>query len=228
MSRRLLFVRHGVTSWNREGRFQGHLDPELSSEGHEEARLVAERLAGDGALRPARLISSPLARARQTADAIVAALGDDELDLELDARLMEVGQGEWEGRTHAELAVEDAERYDAWRHATWDRQPPGGEPVEVAVARIGSALEEAIRSTDRVRAWPLCITAHGGTLRLAAHALLNIPVERAWRLEFDNAALSVMDLVNGRWRLVTWNDGSHLLGRTAVHVDEDDGQPLAL
>jgi broad specificity phosphatase PhoE len=228
VSRRLLFVRHGVTSWNREGRFQGHLDPSLSPEGEAEARLVAERLTGDGALRPARLISSPLARARQTAEAIVAALGEEELELELDPRLMEVGQGEWEGRTHAELAVEDAERYDAWRRARWDRQPPGGEPVEAAVARIRSALEEAILSTDRASAWPLCITAHGGTLRLAAHALLEIPVERAWRLEFDNAALSLMDQVNGRWRLVTWNDGSHLLGRTPVHIDEDDGQPLAL
>jgi probable phosphoglycerate mutase len=228
VSGRLLFVRHGVTDWNREGRFQGHLDPGLSGEGRAEARLVAERIAADSDLRPARLISSPLSRARQTADAILAALGDDDLHVELDRRLMEVGQGEWEGRTHAELVVEDPERYAAWRAATWDRQPPGGEPVDAAVRRIRAALDEAIRSTDRARAWPLCIASHGGTLRLAAHALLEIPVERAWRLELDNASLSMMDRVNGNWRLVTWNDGAHLLGRGPVHVDEDDGQPLAL
>ncbi len=225
---RLLFVRHGVTDWNREGRFQGHLDPGLSEDGREEAHLLAERLAADGALRPARLVSSPLSRARQTADAIRDALGDEDLHVELDARLMEVGQGEWEGRTHAELAIEDPERYAAWRHATWNRQPPGGEPIGLAVDRIHAALDEAIRTTDRARAWPLCIASHGGTLRLAAHSLLEIPVERAWRLELDNASLSVMDRVGGRWRLVTWNDGAHLLGRAAVHVDEDDGQPLAL
>lgn len=228
MSGRLLFVRHGVTEWNREGRFQGHLDPGLSDEGHAEARLVAERIAADGNLRPGRLISSPLARARQTADAILAAVAEDDLRIEPDDRLMEVGQGEWEGRTHAELAVEDPERYAAWRAATWDRQPPGGEPVTAAVDRIRAALDEVIRSTDRARAWPLCIVSHGGTLRLAAHALLEIPVERAWRLDVDNASVSMMDRVDGRWRLVTWNDGAHLLGRAPVHIDEDDGQALAL
>jgi broad specificity phosphatase PhoE len=224
----LLFVRHGVTDWNREGRFQGHMDPGLSEEGRLEARLVAERIATDGDLRPAGLISSPLSRARETADAILAALGDDDLHLELDARLMEVGQGEWEGRTHAELAVEDADRYAAWRTATWNRQPPGGEPIDVAVGRIRTVLDEVIQSTDRARAWPLCIVSHGGTLRLAAHALLEIPIERAWRLELDNASLSMLDRVNGRWRLVTWNDAAHLLGRALAHVDEDDGEPLAL
>ncbi len=119
-----------------------------------------------------------------------------ELELELDPRLMEVGQGEWEGRTHADLAIEDATRYEAWRQATWDRQPPGGEPVDVAVAAdLGPPSTRRFSRTDRGSAWPLCITAHGGTLRLAAHALLEIPVERAWRLEFDNAALSLMDQV---------------------------------
>ncbi len=228
MSGRLLFVRHGITDWNREGRFQGHLDPGLADEGRSEARLVAERISGDGDLRPARLISSPLSRARETADIIVAALGDDDLHIELDDRLMEVGQGEWEGRTHAELAVQDAERYAAWRSASSDRQPPGGEPVQAAVERIRAALDQAIRSTDHERAWPLCIASHGGTLRLAAHALLEIPLERAWRLELDNASLSMMDRLNGRWRLVTWNDCAHLLGRAPAHVDEDDGQALAL
>jgi len=228
VSGRLILVRHGVTEWNREGRFQGHLDPTLSADGREEARLVAERLAADGALRPGRLISSPLSRARQTAEVIIAALGDDAPPIELDARLMEVGQGEWEGRTHAELAVSDPDRYQAWRHATWDRQPPGGEPVNDAVRRIGAAFDEAIVTSDRTRAWPLCIVSHGGTLRLAAHHLLEVPIDRAWRLDLDNASLSVLDHVNGQWRLVAWNDGGHLLGRAPAHVDEEDGEPLAL
>jgi len=226
VSGRLVLVRHGVTDWNREGRFQGHRDPPLSADGLEEARLVAERLAGEP-LRPARIISSPLARARQTADAIVAALDDPGIDVELDPRLMEVGQGEWEGRTHAELAIDDAKRYAAWKDAS-DREPPGGERIADAIRRVSAVFGEAIRSSDRDRAWPLCITSHGGTLRLAAHALLEKPLEKVWRLELDNASLSVMDRINGRWRLVTWNDGAHLLGQAPVHVDEEDGRPLAL
>jgi len=225
---RLVFVRHGVTHWNREGRFQGRLDPGLSEEGQEEARLMAERLAAES-LRPARIISSPLSRARETADAILAALEKEEVEMELDPRLMEVGQGEWEGHTHDELAVSDPVRYAAWRDAlAGERQPPGGEPLPDAIGRVSDVLDEAIRSSNRESAWPLCLVSHGGTLRLAAHVLLEIPLERVWRLELDNASISVMDRMNGQWRIVTWNDGAHLLGHAPVHVDEEDGRPLAL
>ena len=99
---RLVLVRHGVTDWNREGRFQGHLDPPLGDEGRREASLVAERLVEDSTLRPLRVISSSLGRAMETAAPIAARAG---VDVEPDARLIEIGQGRWEGRTHAELAV---------------------------------------------------------------------------------------------------------------------------
>ena len=64
---RLVIVRHGVTDWNREGRWQGRLDPPLSESGLAEARMVAARIAADPDLRPARIVSSTLARAAQTA-----------------------------------------------------------------------------------------------------------------------------------------------------------------
>ena len=67
MSQRLVVVRHGVTDWNREGRWQGRLDPPLSELGRREARMVADRLAANPDLRPARILSSTLARASETA-----------------------------------------------------------------------------------------------------------------------------------------------------------------
>ncbi|MGH2402481.1 MAG: histidine phosphatase family protein, partial [Candidatus Limnocylindria bacterium] len=95
---RLILVRHGVTDWNREGRWQGRLDPPLSDDGRREARLLAARLAADPALRPSRILTSTLGRAAETAEAIGVALG---LAVEPEPRLMEIGAGEWEGRTHA-------------------------------------------------------------------------------------------------------------------------------
>ncbi|MDQ2673308.1 MAG: histidine phosphatase family protein, partial [Chloroflexota bacterium] len=130
---RLVVVRHGVTDWNREGRWQGRLDPPLSADGLREAQLVAARLVADDDLRPARIVSSTLSRAHQTAEAIGRAVG---LPTEPEPRLMEIGAGEWEGHTHDELERIDGERYRAWRTAETEVRPPGGEPLEDAIGRI--------------------------------------------------------------------------------------------
>lgn len=216
---RLVLVRHGVTDWNREGRFQGHRDPPLGDVGRMEAKKAAERIAGDPDLRPARIVSSTLARALETATAIASAMG---LAVEQDARLIEIGQGEWEGRTHAELEVDDAERYLAWRTAPGIRQPPGGEPVNAARRRVEELLE-GLSGNDR---WPTLLVSHGGTLRIVADLLLGTGATRA--LDVDNASISVTSRVGDAWRLERWNDMLHLLGVEPTHVDEAEGRPLAL
>lgn len=218
---RLVVVRHGVTDWNREGRFQGHLDPPLSDVGRQEADLVAERMRSDEELRPTQIVSSTLRRAAETAAAIGRACA---VDVELDPRLMEIGQGEWEGRTHAELEISDAERYRAWRHAAGVRQPPGGEPVEVAMERVRAVIDALVRS----HAGTVCLVSHGGTLRVVARLLFELGDDRSWALDVDNASIGVATLVGERWRLDRWNDTRHLLGREMTHVSESDGRPLAL
>ena len=221
MSERIVLVRHGVTDWNREGRFQGHLDPPLADAGRHEARLAADRIAADPALRPARVISSSLARALETASAIAEAAG---VEVEPEPRLMEIGQGEWEGRTHAELEVDDADRYREWRSAAGIRQPPGGEPIEAAARRVTSLLKELYSS----QGWPICLVSHGGTLRILAHALLGLDDGRSRALDVDNASIGVAARVDGGWQLERWNDARHLLGLEPTHVDEAEGRPLAL
>jgi glucosyl-3-phosphoglycerate phosphatase len=217
---RLVLVRHGVTDWNLEGRFQGHLDPGLSSAGHHEAALAAERLAAEATLRPARVVASSLTRALATAGPIASAVG---AEVEPDDRLIEIGQGEWEGRTHAELEVQDTERYLAWRQATGIRQPPGGEPIESATARVHAFVRDLRISAP---ATTVCVVSHGGTLRILAHVLLDLGDVHA--LEVDNASVSVAVGNGDRWRLERWNDTLHLLGREPTHVDELEGRPLAL
>jgi probable phosphoglycerate mutase len=221
---RLLLVRHGVTTWNREGRFQGHRDAPLADDGRLEARLLGERMAGM-ALDDLAIVTSPLSRAADTAgyvaDASTAAASP-----RADARLMEIGQGEWEGRTHGELAVEDADRYAAWRARAGEEQPPGAETIEAALARVVSLLHEVAEEPAPVA----CLVSHGGMLRLVARHLLGLAPRRAWAMDVDNASLSEVrrDSAGEPWMVVRWNDTAHLLGRTAQHVDESDGEPLAL
>lgn len=219
---RLILVRHGVTEWNQEGRFQGHLDPPLSDAGRREAALAGERLAADPALRPARIVASDLARARETAVIIGRATS---LEVETDRRLIEIGQGEWEGRTHTELEAEDADRYRAWRDADGVRQPPGGEPIAAATRRVSAFLDEVGAANA---GWPLCVVSHGGTLRILASLLLGREGRRLPPVEVDNASVSVISRRGTAWHLERWNDALHLLGHGVTHVDESEGRPLAL
>jgi probable phosphoglycerate mutase len=221
VSQRLVFVRHGVTDWNAEGRWQGRLDPPLSERGRREAQMVAGRLAADPDLRPARILSSTLARASETAAIIGTLVG---VEVEPDARLVEIGAGEWEGRTHAELATIDGERYRAWR-TTPGYGPPGGEPIPEATERVRSILDQVAASDT----WPVLLVSHGGTLRILARLLLDLSAERAEAVDIDNASVSsAVRSGGGTWRLERWNDELHLLGRERTHVDEAEGRPLAL
>jgi broad specificity phosphatase PhoE len=218
---RLVIVRHGVTDWNREGRWQGRLDPPLSESGVAEARMVAERIVADPDLKPARIVSSTLARAAQTAALIGRAVG---VAVEPDERLVEIGAGEWEGRTHDELAATDGERYREWRTVA-GYAPPGGEPIAEATDRVSSLLADVTASP----VWPVLVVSHGGTLRILARLLLEVSAERAENVDIDNASVSsAVRTGAGAWRLERWNDALHLLGRERTHVDEAEGRPLAL
>jgi glucosyl-3-phosphoglycerate phosphatase len=219
---RLVLVRHGVTDWNREGRWQGRLDPPLSESGRHEASLVAARIVDDPDLLPARILASTLSRATETAAAIGDALG---IAVEPEPRLVEIGAGEWEGRTHAELEATDGERYHAWR-TTPGYGPPGGEPLTDAAARVQALLAEVEASST----WPVLLVSHGGILRYLARELLDLDAERAEALDIDNASVSAaVRTDDGTWRLERWNDTLHLLGRERTHVDEGaEGRPLAL
>lgn len=221
---RLVVVRHGVTDWNREGRWQGRLDPPLSTDGLGEAQLVAARLAADMSLRPARIVSSTLIRAHQTAEAIGRQVG---LPVEPEPRLMEIGAGEWEGHTHDELQRIDGERYRAWRTAETEVRPPGGEPLEEAIGRIRELVDELSTAPGP---WPVALVSHGGILRILANVLFELPGAWMWSLDVDNASVSAAsrDRPTDAWRLERWNDTRHLLGVEHTHVDEVDGRPLAL
>jgi broad specificity phosphatase PhoE len=228
VSQRILLVRHGLTEWNREGRFQGHRDPQLSEDGRAQGTLLARRLAASDEDQPTRIISSPLTRAAETAEIIAAALPPPRPSVAMDRRWMEIGQGDWEGKTHAELRVTDAERYAEWRLNESHHQTPGGEPIEEVVDRVRAALTQLVTDAEDDNLWPVCVVAHGGCLRVAAHVLLDIRLDRAWGMEMDNASMSVSRRVNGLWQLVHWNDTTHLLGRMPLHVAEEDGEALAL
>jgi broad specificity phosphatase PhoE len=105
-------VRHGRTRSNRIGLVMGWSEESIEPDQHDAADAVAARLAAASA--PVRVVSSPLARALDTAAPLAAALA---VDLETDARVGELHQGPWEGLAESEVARRWPLEWSAWRTA---------------------------------------------------------------------------------------------------------------
>src|SRR5688500_15102746 len=160
-ARTLLLARHGETLWNSEGRWQGHTDIALSPRGREQAAALAARLLRLG--HPvARIRSSDLSRARETAEIVGRALGV--ADLAFDPRLRERGFGVFEGLTREQCV---AQFPDLWSLYEQDKQvlPTGGEAHEAVVARLSAGMDSALHPPPEGEGAVL-VVGHGGATRV--------------------------------------------------------------
>ncbi len=178
LPRRLVLVRHGRTAWNAENRAQGHSDVPLDELGLAQAVAVGPALAQ---LSPVALWSSDLSRAWQTADAIAAVTG---LPVVADPRLREFDMGMRTGLTTHEFAEAYPQAYAAAQHSIYDAVP-GGEPSAAVVLRMTTALDEVVAS---IAPGETCVVvSHGGALKVALVAMLDLPPEAAGALRgLDN------------------------------------------
>ena len=198
----VFLVRHGESIGNEENRWQGTADYPLSARGLWQAERVAERLAG---YSPAALYSSPLARARQTAEILGRAIG---LAPGLDDRLQEYDIGQLAG-----LRVEDVrEQYPAVFEAM--TRPgrhyvpmPGEEGARPFRARITAAWDDIVGSaTDG----SIVVVTHRAVMMGLISHVLGIPPEQRSPVRFYNGSISRIDLGAGRPRLRWLNDTCHL------------------
>ena len=167
--RRVLIARHGETDWNSAGRLQGATDVPLNERGRAQAQALGELLSGRGI---AAVASSPLARARETAQIAAAHVGAPLRYA--DADLAERRFGAFEGLTRAECEARDAASFQAWVR-DMRAAPPGAEPFEVLVARMQRALARAARELATADA-PALVVSHGQALRAVLTALGPGPV----------------------------------------------------
>jgi broad specificity phosphatase PhoE len=195
MSRQLILVRHGQTVDNVAGIAQGWNDSALSDIGQEQVQRLAERLA---ALKPTALYSSPLGRALATAEPIAAATG---LPIVTMDELREMSYGGWEGRSFLDVRRDDEPAYQRWIN---DEEAPC--PDGESHADVRRRLERAFRQINSDR--PIVVT-HGTAIRIAATALLDVPILTARQFAQDNAALNVFFWRTDRWVLRVWNDATH-------------------
>lgn len=132
----LVLIRHGVTAWNQQRRFQGQIDTPLSDEGHQQAMLTARHLSALSEEQPIQAIyASDLKRAWSTAEPIARLLG---LPILKQSLLRERHYGVFEGKTHDELQHEGLQSdYQRWRNREPDfALPQGGESLWIFLSGL--------------------------------------------------------------------------------------------
>lgn len=191
----IILVRHGETDANRRRLALGRADPPLTARGNAQAAAVAARV---GEYAPARVLTSPLARARATAEAIASACG---ITAETDERLVEMDYGEWDQRRFADIPAADLTR---WR-ADASMAPPGGESLDAVAARVADLCAELVQGP------PVVAVSHVSPIKAAAIWSLGGSQLLAWRMFLDLASITRVDVhPDGTPFLLAYNDTAHL------------------
>jgi probable phosphoglycerate mutase len=199
---RVFLVRHGATVLSVEDRFAGATDVELSDEGREQTKRLAERLARE---KIAAVIASPLSRTRETATILAA---PHALAIQTRDGLREISHGRWEQMTRREVEERFPDEAAQWEKDPYTFAPQGGESGLAVTARALPVLVELVRE---FAGQCILVVSHKATIRLLLSSLLGFDPRR-YRDNLDQkpAALNIVDFRDAvTARLVLFNDTSH-------------------
>jgi probable phosphoglycerate mutase len=177
----LLVVRHGRTAANASGVLLGRLDPSLDATGRQQAAALARVVAASspGAL----VVSSPLARTRETADAIASAVGST---IDVDERWIELDYGELDGTPLADIPPD---LWSSWRTDP-DFAPPGGESLRALGERVRAACDE-LAPVARER--DVVVVTHVSPVKAALVWALGVDESVTWRTYVEPGSMTRID-----------------------------------
>jgi probable phosphoglycerate mutase len=211
-STNIILIRHGETAWNAERRLQGHLDIPLNAEGERQARLLSEALARD---RIDLVMSSDLARARQTAQAVATPRG---MPLHTVPGLRERCYGGFEGLLYAEIEERFPAEFAAWQGRDIDGVLPDGKNCGETFRQFFDRATGAILALAAAHPrQTLALVAHGGVLECAYRLALGLSLETPRDFKVYNASINRFRVEAGELVLESWGEVAHL--RPAV-LDE--------
>jgi alpha-ribazole phosphatase/probable phosphoglycerate mutase len=130
------------------------------------------------------IVTSPLVRCSAFADALGERLG---IPVSQDERLQEIGFGEWEGRTPAEICEDDSQRLLRFKDDPVAHAPTGSEPLQAFYERVGAAWKEIVFD---YQGHHVLVIGHAGVIRMALAHVLGLPFRNVYRININNAALS--------------------------------------
>jgi 2,3-bisphosphoglycerate-dependent phosphoglycerate mutase len=197
----LILLRHGETDWNRELRFQGHVDVGLNDIGLEQARRLARRLAGEIAHR---LYASDLLRAQQTAQPVSGLMS---LPTVSDAALREQSFGAVDGMSVDDIKAQHPQAWEGWLRFHEDYCMPEGESTRQFHARVMDAVHRLIAAHP---AQTLVVVTHGGVLDMIYRTARSLGLNGPRQSDIPNAGLNRVRVHDGRIEILAWADTAHL------------------
>ncbi|WP_420824827.1 histidine phosphatase family protein [Streptomyces coryli] len=201
----LVLLRHGETLLTPERRLSGSggTNPGLSPAGRRQAAATADALARRGGIDA--VVTSPMRRCRETAQAVATRLG---LSLQVERDLREADFGTWEGLTFAEVRARYPDDLDAWL-ASPEMPPSGaGETMRQVAGRV-TAVRDGL--TVRYAGATVLVVSHVGPLRTLIRLALQAPPHSLFRIEVAAASLSTVTYEkDGTATVRALNDTHHL------------------
>ena len=197
----IYLVRHGQTAWNREEIFRGRTDVPLDETGLKQAELVGQYFS---VMQIDAIYSSPLARAREPAQAIARL---HNINVEPLEAMIDMSFGNWEGHAHQEIREIDAETYRQWVESPHLARLPGGESLDDVRVRSMAALEDLVRDHPGKN---LVLVSHRVICKVLICAILGLDNSHFWQITQDTTAINLIQHRNGKYILSFMNETCHL------------------
>ncbi|MFE1838857.1 bifunctional RNase H/acid phosphatase [Streptomyces sviceus] len=200
-----VLLRHGETPLTPQKRFSGSggTDPSLSDIGREQARRAAEALAERGTIQ--HILTSPLARTRQTAEAVADRLG---IEVTVEDGLIETDFGAWEGLTFGEVRERYPDDLTTWLSDPEAQPTGGGESFAATATRIAATRDKLVAA---YAGRTVLLVTHVTPIKTFVRLALGAPPESLFRMELSAASMSVVAYyADGNASVRLLNDTSHL------------------
>ena len=198
----IILVRHGECRGNREGLFRGRSDFPLNEAGLSQANEIAEEIKS---FKPIRIFTSPLSRARQTAEAISK---ECHIEIEERAGMNNIELGPWEEKPKKYISEKYPEQWKIWLNEPEKLKVPGMESLDELQQRVKKDLDEIIKQFSGKT---IVIVSHRAVLKPLIACCLGINKPYFWRIHLDTASYSILHFEKLRgFILVQLNQNKHL------------------
>ncbi len=207
---KIYLTRHGETEWNRQYRFQGHKNSDLTDKGILAAELLADRIEE---INIDCIISSPLMRAYNTAEIV---RGSKDIEIIKNDGLKEINLGDFEGLSYMDIKRETPEIIESIEKDPFNNRYPNGENLREFYNRVIKSFKEII---DKCKNETILIVAHGGTLKCIEAYIKGFKINNDWIGNVvKNCSLSYFEInENNEFKEIFFNDTQHLEGSAALN-----------